>query len=207
MTAAATRRRRNPPGRPEVPTPWIVAALAAVAVLVVVVWLYNRLVRARVRVDEAWAQVATDLQRRHDLVPALVAVVRGYAAHESDLLDEVTRSRAAALGPHPPEERRIAEDALTDALARLLLLSENYPQLRADAVFADLQSELVATEDRLAFARDFAAHRVARYHELLDTFPSAVVARPFGFERRPTFVADEHARSAPSTAFEPRSAT
>lgn len=179
----------------------IVAVAAAAALLLVVVWLYNRLVRARVRVDEAWAQVATDLQRRHDLVPALVAVVRGYAAHEADLLDEVTRARAAALGPHPPEERRAAEDALTDALARLLLVAEGYPQLRADAGFADLQAELTATEDRLAFARDFAAHRVASYHELLDTFPSVVVARLFGFERRPTFVADEHARVAPSATF------
>jgi LemA protein len=108
--------------------------------------------------------------------------------------------RAAALGPHPPEERRAGEDALTDALARLLLVAEDYPELRADAVFADLQTELAATEDRLAFARDFAAHRVARYHELLGTFPSAVVARLFRFERRPTFVADEHARSVPAAA-------
>lgn len=182
-------------------TPGIVAAAVAAAILLAVVWLYNRLVRARVRVDEAWAQVATDLQRRHDLVPSLVAVVRGYAAHESDLLDEVTRVRAAALGPHPPEERRAAEDALTDALARLLLVAEDYPELRADAGFADLQTELAATEDRLAFARDFAAHRVARYHELLGTFPSALIARLFGFERRPTFVADEHARAVPTATF------
>lgn len=189
-------------------TTGIVAVVAAAVVVLAVVWFYNRLVRARVRVDEAWAQVATDLQRRHDLIPSLVGVVRGYAAHESDLFEEVTRARAAALGPHPPEERRAAEDALTDALARLLLLAESYPQLRADAVFADLQAELAATEDRLAFARDFAAHRVARYHELLDTFPSVVVARLFGFERRPTFVADEHARSVPSAAItQPRSAT
>ena len=187
-------------------TTGIVAVVAAAVVVLAVVWLYNRLVRARVRVDEAWAQVATDLQRRHDLIPTLVGVVRGYAAHESDLFEEVTRARAAALGPHPPEERRAAEDALTDALARLLLLAENYPQLRADAVFADLQAELAATEDRLAFARDFAAHRVARYHELLDTFPSVVVARLFRFERRPTFVADEHARSVPPAAItQPRS--
>ncbi|MBS3939554.1 MAG: LemA family protein [Actinobacteria bacterium] len=184
------------------------AVVAATAVVLAVVWLYNRLVRARVRVDEAWAQVATDLQRRHDLIPSLVGVVRGYAAHESELFEEVTRARAAALGPHPPEERRAAEDALTDALARLLLLAESYPQLRADAVFGDLQTELAATEDRLAFARDFAAHRVARYHELLDAFPSVLVARLFRFERRPTFVADEHARAVPTaTVTGPRSAT
>jgi LemA protein len=191
-----------------VTTTGIMAVVAATAVVLAVVWLYNRLVRARVRVDEAWAQVATDLQRRHDLIPSLVGVVRGYAAHESELFEEVTRARAAALGPHPPEERRAAEDALTDALARLLLLAESYPQLRADAVFGDLQTELAATEDRLAFARDFAAHRVARYHELLDAFPSVLVARLFRFERRPTFVADEHARAVPTaTVTGPRSAT
>ncbi|MEX2626200.1 MAG: LemA family protein, partial [Ilumatobacteraceae bacterium] len=148
---------------------------------------------------------ATDLQRRHDLVPSLVAVVRGYAGHEREVFDEVTRARAAALGSHPPGERREAEDALGRALGRLLLLAEEYPPLRADAGFAQLQNELTDTEDRLAFARDFAAHRVARYHELLESFPSVLVARAFRFERRPTFVADEHARAVPrATLAEPR---
>lgn len=182
-------------------TTGIVATAAAVALVLLGIVLYNRLVRARVRVDEAWAQVATDLQRRHDLVPSLVAVVRGYASHERDVFDEVTRARSAALGSHPPDERRAAEDALGQALARLLLLAEDYPRLRADAGFAQLQAELTDTEDRLAFARDFAAHRVARYHELLDSFPSLLVARAFRFEPRPTFVADEHARAVPQADF------
>ena len=179
------------------PSGTVLAAAALAVVLLVGVILYNRLVRARVRVDESWAQVATDLQRRHDLIPSLVGAVSGYADHERAVLEEVTRARAAALGPHPPQEREAAEDALGQALARLLAVAENYPQLRADAGFAQLQRELADTEDRLAFARDFAAHRVARYHELLDSFPSLLVARLFRFERRPTFVADEHARAVP----------
>ena len=170
--------------------------MALAVVLVVAVALHNRLVRARVRVDEAWAQVATDLQRRHDLVPPLVATVRGYADHEREVLDDVVAARASALGPRPPAERQAAEDGLGAALGRLVAVAEGYPQLRADEGFRQLHGELTATEDRIAFARDFAANRVARYHELLESFPTLVIARGLGFERRPTFVADEHARPA-----------
>jgi LemA protein len=157
--------------------PVVIVAGVALLLLVVGVVLYNRLVRARVRVDEAWAQVDTDLQRRHDLIPNLVATVGAYAGHERAALTAVTEARTAALSRRDPAAREAAEDELGAAIGRLLAISEDYPDLRADANFRELQSELAATEDRLAFARDFANHRVARYHELLGTFPSVLVAR------------------------------
>jgi LemA protein len=161
--------------------------------------LYNRLVRARVRVDEAWAQVAAQLQRRHDLVPGLVTVVRAYASHEDAALTAVTAARAAALRTREPVSRAAAEDRLGDALGGLLALTERYPELRADARFADLARELSGTEDRIAFARGFANDRVRRYHELLDTFPSVVVARLFRFGRAASFTTESpEARPAPA---------
>lgn len=174
-----------------------VATIGTIAVVVVLVVgtivLYNRLVRARVRVDEAWAQVDTDLQRRHDLIPNLVATVRGYADHERAALDAVVAARTRALTRSAPSEREAAEDELGAAIGRLLAVSEAYPDLQADANFRDLAAELAATEDRLSFARDFANHRVATYHERLETFPSVIVARAFGFERRQLFVVDTSA--------------
>ncbi len=169
-----------------------------VAVVVATVVLYNRLVRARVRVDEAWAQVDTDLQRRHDLIPSLVATVGAYADHEQAALTAVTASRAAALSRTDPAGREAAEDELGAAIGRLLAVSEAYPRLQADTGFRDLQAELADTESRLSFARDFATHRVATYHELLETFPSVLVAGAFGFERRRMFATDGHeARRTP----------
>ncbi len=181
------------------------AVLAAVVILaLLVVVLYNRLVRARVRVDEAWAQVDTDLQRRHDLIPNLVATVQGYAGHERAALDAVTEARTRALSATDPTVREAAEDELGAAVGRLIAIGEEYPDLKADANFRELQDELAATEDRLAFARDFANSRVAHYHELLETFPSVLVARPFGFERRRLFAVDSaDARRAATVDLDP----
>lgn len=178
--------------------PWLVVVVVVAALILGVVVLYNRLVRARVRVDEAWAQVDTDLQRRHDLIPNLVATVRGYAGHERAALEAVTETRSRALQAGDPTAREAAEDELGAAIGRLLAISESYPDLRADAGFRDLAAELAATEDRLSFARDFANHRVATYHERLETFPSVLVAAAFGFERRRLFAVEgDGARHAP----------
>jgi LemA protein len=177
--------------------------VAAVAVLVVaVVWLHNRLVRARVRVDQAWAQVDTQLQRRHDLVPNLVATVRGYADHERGALDAVVAARARALELAEPGSRAIAEDELTGAVTRLLAIAERYPDLLADQRFQALAAELSATEDRIAFARGFANDRIRRYRELITTLPGVLVARPLGFRDRPMFDADEVAVIAPRVDLE-----
>jgi LemA protein len=185
-----------------VPT-WLLVVLAVLAIVLIgVVVLYNRLVRARVRADQAWAQVDTQLQRRHDLIPNLVATVQGYAGHERAALEAVTAARAAALAVRDPADRAAAEDELGAMVARLLLLAAAYPALQADQNFQALASELSATEDRIAFARGFANDRVRRYRELITTFPGVVVARPFGFRDRPMFDADGGAARAPSVDLE-----
>jgi LemA protein len=173
--------------------------LWGLAVLVVaVVLLYNRLIRAKVRVRQAWAQVDAQLQRRHDLLPNLVATVRGYAAHEREAFDAITTARTTALSTSDPFARADAEDDLGAAVGRLLALSEDYPELRADENFRALQAELTATEDRISFARGFANDRVARYRELTDTLPGKLVAGPFGFPREQLFsLGHERARRAP----------
>lgn len=171
--------------------------LLALAAVLAVVLAYNHLVRARVRVRHAWAQVAVQLQRRADLVPELVRVVEGYAAHERGVFEDVARARSAALaGVRAGGEE---PDALSVAMTRLLALGEGYPELRADGRFAHLASELRDTEDRIAFARDFANHRVARYQSLIETFPLNLLARPFRFLREGYFaIEDPAARRAPS---------
>jgi LemA protein len=176
---------------------WVLGVLGVV-LLVGLVVLYNRLVRARIRCDQAWAQVDTQLQRRHDLVPNLVATVSGYAGHERALLEAVTRARAQALTVREPTARADAEDEFGLALGRLLLMAERYPELQADHNFQALHGELVATEDRIAFARGFANDRVRRYREAITSFPGVLIARPFGFEDRPMFDADAGSGTAPT---------
>jgi LemA protein len=176
---------------------WVVGGSLG-ALLLAVILLYNRLVRAKVRVRQAWAQVAVQQQRRHDLVPALVEVVRGHLRHERTLLTEVTETRSRALAADDPLEREHHEAALTDLLGRLLVLSEQQPTLTTDASFRRLQRQLAETEDRLAFARGFANDRVARYRTLTDTFPGLLLARPFGFPREELFAREsERAARAP----------
>ena len=167
----------------------------AVLLLLAAIVLYNQLVRAKVKVRQAWAQVDAQLQRRHDLIPNLVATVGAYAAHERDVFERVTQARSDALAVTDPVARQDAEDHLGAALSGLLALSERYPDLKADENFRHLQTELSATEDRLAFARDFANDRVARYRKLADTVPGLLIARPFGFPREAMFATDDERAS------------
>ncbi len=164
--------------------------------------LHNHLVRLAVRCDQSWAQVEAQLQRRHDLVPNLVATVSAYAGHERAVLDDVADARARAIASRAPAERASAEDALGDALGRLVLLGEDHPELRADARFRHLQDELTASEDRIAFARGFANDRVARYRAATTTFPGVLVARALRFEDRPMFDAAPGTGTAPAVRTE-----
>lgn len=176
----------------------IIALSVLGALLIALIALYNRLIRAKVKVRQAWAQVDAQLQRRHDLIPNLVATVQGYAGHERAVLDEVVRARSQALSIGDPVAREGAEDVLGAALGRLLIVAESYPQLRADERFSHLASELRGTEDRIAFARGFANDRVARYRELIDTLPGKLIAGPMGFPREQLFALEhERARAAP----------
>jgi LemA protein len=182
----------------------LLIVLGIVVVLaVVVIGMYNKLVRARVRVDEAWAQIDTQLQRRHDLIPNLVETVKGYAAHERETFEEVTNARAQAMQISQPGELANAENQLSQALGRLLAISENYPQLQADANFRQLQEELAHTENLVAGSRGHYNASVRAYDETRQVFPTSIIAGMFNFEDREYFeIETVEVRQVPDVSFE-----
>ncbi len=181
----------------------IVLLVIVVGLVAWVITGYNRLVRSRIRIDEAWAQIDTQLQRRHDLIPNLVETVKGYASHERETFEEVTAARANAISPHTPAEQAEAENMLTQSLGKLLAITENYPQLRADANFRQLQEELAHTENMVASSRGHYNASVRAYDQARQVFPTSILANAFNFEDRDYFeVETVDARSAPDVSFE-----
>jgi LemA protein len=164
---------------------------------------YNRLVRLRNSAENAWAQVDVQLKRRHDLIPNLVESVKGYAAHERGTFDEVTQARAAAQSAQGPAQQGQAENFLTQALGRLMAVSEAYPQLRATENFQQLQGELTNTEGQIQGARQVYNDTVLSYDNALQTVPTSVVAGWFHFTGREYFEVDDAAsREAPQVSFD-----
>lgn len=164
-----------------------VLAVLVVLVLVGAVILYNRLVRRRNRVDTAWSDIDVQLQRRHDLVPRLVEAVRQYAAWERATLEAVTELRQKAMAAAAIEARGRLEAALADHTRALIALAERYPDLKASENFLSLQQELAGTENYLQFARRYYNGSVRDYNTLVESFPSNIVARSFGFAPRVFF--------------------
>ena len=165
----------------------IIAAVVLLPVIFVVAQ-YNALVALKNYIRESWSNVDTELKRRYDLIPNLVAVVKGYAAHERAVLERVTelRNRCAANNGSPSEQA-VDEKQLVDSLKQLLVVVENYPQLKADQNFLKLQTELVNTEDRIQAARRFYNGNVRDYRNKCETFPSNLVANLFGFKSEGDF--------------------
>jgi LemA protein len=177
--------------------------LAVVALLVVlIVVLYNGLVRSRNQVDNAWSQVDVQLKRRLDLIPNLVETVKGYASHEKSTFEAVINARSAAMAAAPtPGAQGQADNVLSGALRQLFALSEAYPDLKANQNFLAMQEELTSTESRVAYARQFYNDSVLGYHNKLDTFPTVLVAKMGNFPHREFFEAEDTARTAPSVKF------
>lgn len=173
----------------------IVLAIILLAIVVAGLWLFNRLVRLRNQVRVAWSDVDVQLQRRHDLVPMLVTTVKGYASHEKQLLENVTAERRAAMQANAPATRAAPETALGNSLGRLVMLGEAYPELKANANFSQLSSQLVSIEDTLQHARRFYNGSVRQYDTALETFPTLLIARPLGFHPADFFAAEEDARA------------
>jgi len=171
------------------PGTWL-GALAG-AFFVAGAWLFNRLVSDRNLARQGFADIDVQLKRRADLVPRLVEAVRGYAAYEKALLTAVTGLRAQALGARAAAERFGLERSLGEHLKQLVLLQENYPQLKADANFRDLAAKLVEVEDHLQYARRFYNGAVKQYLTRIESFPDAIVARLFGFAPMPFFETGE----------------
>jgi LemA protein len=182
---------------------WLIVLLAIVLlVAILLVVFYNRLVRLRNAVDNAWAQVEVQLKRRWDLIPNLVETVKGYAAHERETFEAVTQARARAQQAGTPAETAQAEGILGAALGRLLAVAEAYPELQADENFRQLQTELAETENRVAVSRQVYNDVVLTFNNAIQTFPGVVLAGPLNFTVREFFDVEEAAqREAPVVDF------
>ena len=182
---------------------WLWVLLAVVAILVVLVGFgYNRLVRLRNEANTGWANIDVQLERRADLIPNLVETVRGYAAHERGVFEEVTRARAALQQAASPAAAGEANDVLTAALGRLFAVAEAYPELRASENFLRLQDELTDTEDKISAARRYYNTTVMHYNTGIQSVPWVLVARPLGFREKEFFSA-EGDTAPPQVSFTP----
>ena len=179
----------------------IVIIVIVVILAIALVGLYNNFVKLRNRVDNAWSQIDVQLQRRLDLIPNLVETVKGYAAHESGTLESVTAARTACMNATTPEQRAEAENVLTGTLKTLFAVSENYPDLKANQNFLELQGELRDTEDKISYMRQSYNDTVMTFNNAIQTFPGVLIAGPFGFKARELFDAAESASAAPSVKF------
>jgi LemA protein len=175
---------------------WLIVVLALIVLIVVGgIASYNRFVSQRNLIKDAWANIDTELRRRYDLIPNLVATVQGYAAHEKEVFENVTRARAAATAATgSPAAQAAAEGPFVAALRQLLAVAENYPELKANENFLALQAELSNTEDRLQTARRFYNANVRDYNSRVQSFPSMIVARFGNFEPEEFFEVDESLR-------------
>ena len=181
--------------------PLIIILVIVVVLVVAVIGLYNNLVKLRNMVDNAWAQIDVQLQRRLDLIPNLVETVKGYAAHESDVFKAVSDARAKLGGAKTVAETSQANGELSSALSRLLMIAENYPDLKANTNFLQLQDELAGTENRIAVARMDYNGAVQGFNAKIKSFPTVLYAGMFGFDARDYFKADESAKTVPQVQF------
>ena len=164
--------------------------------------MYNGLIRLLNQVKNAWSQIDVQLKRRHDLVPNLVETVKGYAGHEKETFENVTRARAGAMQAQGVADKSRAEQQLSGALGRLMLVVEAYPELKANQNFLGLQEELTSTENRIGFSRQHFNDSVMQYNTRLQSFPTNVVAGTFNFTQEEFFeIEDAAAREAPQVRF------
>ncbi len=175
---------------------WVIVGLVAVS-MAAVIFLFNRLVSLRNRVDNGWSQIDVQLRRRYDLIPNLVETVRGYASHERTLFEAVTKARVAAESAGDVAGQAQAENQVTTGLRQLLAVAENYPELKANQNFLGLQEELTATESKIAYARQFYNDQVMRLNTAIQSFPSNVIAGMFHFTTREFFEIDDPAARGP----------
>jgi len=171
-------------------TLWIVLGVAALLVIIIVA-IYNGLVKAKIRTDEAWSDITVQLKRRGDLIPNLVSTVKGYAKHEKEVFENVTKARTAVMNAQGPAETAKADNMFEDALKSLFAVAENYPDLKANENFKHLQEELVDTEDKIQAARRFYNGSVRDLNTKIQVFPTNMIAGMLGFKQREFFEVDE----------------
>ncbi|MDO5860586.1 LemA family protein [Methanobrevibacter sp.] len=179
----------------------IVIAILLIFVVVTFIHMYNNLVGLRNRVKNSYSQIDVQLKRRNDLIPNLVETVKGYASHEKGVLEEVTKARTGVMNASSIEETSAADNQLTGALKTLFAVAENYPDLKANSNFQQLQSELSETEDKISYARQFYNDVVLKYNNACQQFPSSMLAKMFGFKEETFFEAPSEEREVPKVEF------
>ena len=178
--------------------------ILVIVLFLLAVWFiltYNGLVGLRNLADEAWSDITVQLKRRYDLIPNLVATVKGYASHESGVFENVAQARAAAMGATTPAEHAAAENQLSQTLKSLFAVAEAYPQLQAAGNFADLQRELADTENKIESSRRFYNGAVRDFDIRLQVFPTNLIAGMFGFVKKEFFQAPDEVNAAPEVKF------
>lgn len=178
----------------------IVGVIVAV-IVVILVLIYNSLVTQRNRINNAWSQIDVQLKKRYDLIPNLVETVKGYAKHEKEVFTDVTKARAAMANAGTLAEKAKADNMLTSTLKSLFAVSENYPQLKANENFLQLQEELTGIEEKIAYARQFYNDSVLNYNTSIQTIPNSLLAGPFGFTAREFFKATDEEQKAVKVKF------
>ena len=179
----------------------IIILVIVVVLVIAVISLYINLVKLRNMVDNAWAQIDVQLQRRLDLIPNLVETVKGYASHESGTLEAVTQARSAVMNASTPEDKMAADNILTGTLKSLFAVSEAYPDLKANTNFQQLQTELSNTEDKISYMRQSYNDTVMKFNTAIQTFPAVLFAGIMGFKQRESFDAAAGAETAPKVQF------
>lgn len=179
----------------------IIVGAIVVILAIIIIYLFNRLIVLRNRIDNAWSQIDVQLKKRADLVPNLVETVKGYAKHEKSVFENVTKARAATTKAGSVEDKANANNMLTGALKTLFAVAENYPQLKANENFRLLQEQLDGIESKIAYSRQFYNDSVLQHNNAVEMFPSNIVAKMIGYKERPYFEIEEASRKAVKVAF------
>jgi len=179
----------------------ILLIIIIAAIVLAFILIYNSLVVKRTRVDNGWAQIDVQLKRRYDLIPNLVETVKGYAAHEKEVLEKVTELRSRAMGAASPKEAAETNNMLTATLKTLFAVAENYPKLRANENFMMLQEELAGIENKIAYARQFYNDSVLAYNNNVERFPGNIIGNMFNFKEKPFFEVEEAEKKAVKVKF------
>lgn len=183
---------------------WILIIVVVVCLIIIVgtiIHMYNNLINLRNRVQNSYSQIDVQLKRRNDLIPNLVETVKGYASHEKGVLEEVTKARSNVMNANGVKETSEANNQLTGALKTLFAVAENYPDLKANSNFQQLQEQLNDTENKISYARQFYNDMVLKYNNACQQFPSSLLAGLFHFETAEFFQADEASREVPKVEF------
>lgn len=180
---------------------WIIVGAVVLLILIFVIATYNKLVTLRNKVKNSFAQIDAQLQRRFDLIPNLVETVKGFASHEKELLEKVATVRSGYMNAASNREKMEMDNQLTQSLKTLFAVAENYPELKSNTNFLQLQKELSETEDKVTYSRQFYNDSVTIYNSKIQMFPSNLIAGMFGFKEEELFRTVEEARTAPKVSF------